>query len=612
MLPVVAGVVGLGLVAQVLAGRVRVPSVLFLLAAGVVVGPAGLGLLRPATLGTEALSTVVGVAVALIVFEAGFSLDLEEVRLARTTILRLITVGAVVTFLGTTAVVALVLDVQWGVAALVGALLVATGPTVVGPILEVVHAPERVAAAMETEGLVNDVTAAVAAIAVFETFLAGGEPGVFVGAFLARLVVGLLVGGAVAGGLWYFFHRMEHSPHNAPRDARLLVLAGAVVAYGGAEAVLTESGIVAAASAGVLLGLVDLPYEEHVAAFEDEVTVLALSVTFVLLAALVDLEALVGLGWRGVAVVLLLALLVRPVTVLLSTAGQQFSRGEQAFMSLVAPRGIIPASVATLFALRLRETDPAAATVLVGTVFLVIVSTVAVEGGGARHLAEFLGVARQRVVVVGGGRLGLALAERYTDQGERVELVETDPETIETARREGFTVHAGDGTDPEVLAAAGASDARRVVAVADDDEVNLRVAELTHERFGEIPVVARVNDPHAADRFADLGVRTLAGSQVGLWAIDRHVGHGTPDWLVAFMRDGEIQTVTVRAPTLVGETVGTLERDLPRQCMVGALARDGDARLPAADERLAFGDRLTFLGRREAVEAAVARCRPPE
>ncbi|MFB6172666.1 MAG: cation:proton antiporter [Haloarculaceae archaeon] len=612
LLPAVAVVVGLGLVAQVVAGRVQVPSVLFLLVAGVVVGPAGLGLLRPTTLGTEALSTVVGVAVALIVFEAGFGLDREEIRLARTAIFRLTTVGALFTFLATTAVVALVLDVQWGVAALVGALLVATGPTVIGPILAVVHVPERVAAAMETEGLVDDVTAAVAAVAVFEALVVSGDPSVLVGAFLARLAAGLLVGGAVAGALWYLFHRVEHSPYNAPRDARLLVLAGAVVAYGGAEALLAESGIVAAASAGVLLGVADLPYEEHVAAFKDEVTVLALSVTFVLLAALVDVDALLALGWRGVAVVLALALVVRPAAVLLSTAGLGFTWNERAFVSLVAPRGIVPASVATLFALRLRQTDPAAATVLVGTVFLVIVATVAVEGGGARHLAAALGVTRQRVVVVGGGRLGLALAGRYTDQGERVELVENDPDTIEAGRREGFAVHAGDGTDPDVLAAAGAGDARRIVAVADDDEVNLRVAELARERFGDVPVVARVNDPLNDDRFEERGVRTLAGAQVGLWAIDRHVGHQTPDWLVAFMRDGEIQTVTVRAPSLAGETVGALERDLPRQCIVGALARDGDVRLPPPDERVALGDHLTFLGRREAVETAVGRCRPPD
>ena len=182
LLSLVAIILGLGVVAQVLADRLEIPSVLFLILAGIGVGPEGLDLIGLESFGgVETLSAIVGLSVAIIVFEGAFHLKLSKLRQTPHAAFRLGTLGTGLSLVGTAVVVRFALDVSWGLSFLVGSLLIATGPTVLTPILEVVPVRDRVAAALETEGIVNDVTAAILAVAVFEAVLhPGDELGVLV------------------------------------------------------------------------------------------------------------------------------------------------------------------------------------------------------------------------------------------------------------------------------------------------------------------------------------------------------------------------------------------------------------------------------------------------
>ena len=168
---IVAVIVALGVGSQVVSDRYRVPSVLFLILAGIAVGPKGIGLVTQDAFG-DALSTIVGLSVAIIVFEGAFHLHIEKLREAPSAALRLVTVGALISFIGTAIAVRFLLGAEWGIALVVGALLVATGPTVITPILAVVPVRDRVAAALETEGIVNDVTAAILAAVIFKLLAA--------------------------------------------------------------------------------------------------------------------------------------------------------------------------------------------------------------------------------------------------------------------------------------------------------------------------------------------------------------------------------------------------------------------------------------------------------
>ncbi len=613
LIPLVAAILGLGVAAQVLADRLEIPSVLFLILAGIAVGPEGLNLVGLSSFGgPEPLSAIVGLSVAVIIFEGAFHLKLSKLRQTPREAFRLITLGAAVTFLGTAVAVRFALGASWELSLLIGSLLIATGPTVITPILEVVNVRDRVAAALETEGIVNDVTAAILAVVIFEVVVRmDSELPLVIQSFVSRLGIGLLVGVLSAGVLWYLLDHVNLSPSNAVRNSRLIVLVGAIMTYGIAEGFASEAGIAAVATAGVLLGNLDLPYEEEIEAFKGDITLIVLSFVFISLATLLSFEDLLSLGLGGLLVVTAVVALIRPVAVLLSTYGDRFSFREQVFMSVAGPRGIIPASVATLFALDLRSSNPEAATLLVGTVFLVILTTVVLEGGFARHIAQALKVLPMRVIIVGAGRVGRGLAERLEDRGENVILIERDQQQVERARNAGFTVHHGDGTDVNVLESVGAENAKIVAAATGDDDSNLLVAQLVNSNFDVETVIARVNTPGNASAFEELGVRAIAADQSIAQSMDNAIERpALSEWMSELGRSGDVQEIEVTADRLVGKTIGELDGDLPDGVLIALVSREGDSQIPESDWRVDRGDHLTFVGRREAVREAIEQCHP--
>ncbi|GAB7093970.1 cation:proton antiporter [Halolamina litorea] len=616
LIAVVAGIIGVGVVAQVLSDRFQVPSVVFLIAAGILLGPEGTNLLNPEGFGT-ALPAIVGLSVAIIVFEGAFHLRIEQLREAPQTVFRLVTLGALIALVGTAAAVNFFLGAGWPVSFLIGSLLVATGPTVIAPILEVVPVRDRVGVALDTEGIVNDVTAAITAVVIFNIITTDASgAGALVRQFAQRLGYGLLVGIAVAAVMYYALQYVDLSPGNAPRNARLLVLAGALVAYAAANYLASESGVAAVAVAGVLLGNADVPYEEDIAAFKGDVTLVVLSFVFIMLAALLEFSVLINLGIGGLAVVAVVALVLRPLLVFVSSVGDRYTREERLFMSFVGPRGIIPASVATLFAIELRSPEvgmPGAADLLVGTVFLTILLTVVFEAGLARRIAEKLNVIPMRVIIVGGGDVGRELATRLEDRGEDVVIVEKNQDRIQGARDAGFTVHAGDGTETDVLRSAGADNAKFVIAATGDDDANLLISQLSQSKFDPKEVITRTNNPENVDAFEELGVTTISSAMATAQAMDNHIERpALANWMRGIGESGDVQEIEVTADVLVGRTVRDIGPDLPGGCLIGLVCRDGDSFVPEADFTLERGDRITFIGPKEAVREAMAWAHPEE
>jgi NhaP-type Na+/H+ or K+/H+ antiporter len=617
LIPLVAGIIGLGVLAQVLAARLRVPSIIFYLVVGVIIGQPGLKIIGDGTFG-GALSAIVGLAVAIIVFEGAYHLRFDRLREAPAATFRLVTVGAAIALVGTAIAVKFAFNsaaVSWNLAFLIGALLVATGPTVITPILDVVPVRDRVAAALETEGIVNDVTAAIIAVVIFETVNPAASSEGLLRAFALRLGTGLLVGLLVAGIVYYLLQYVDLSPGDAPRNSRLLVLAGALIAYAGANTIATEAGVAAAATAGMALGNVDHPYEEDIEEFKGDITLLVLSFVFIALAAQLELASLIDVGLAGIIVVLAVALVIRPLLVFVSAVGDRFTTNEKLFVSFVGPRGIIPASVATLFAVELNaaaeevtgaqaELLGTQADILLGTVFLVIFATALFEGGLARFIAEKLDVIPMRVIIVGGGQVGRALAARLEDRGENVVIIEQDEESVERARNEGYAVEIGDGTDTDMLRSAGADNAKTVVAATGDDDANLLVSQLASSKFGVERVIARANNPDNVEAFEDLGVRTISSAMATAWAIDNQIERpAIAHWMTDVGRSGDVQEVEVKNPELIGKPISEVGPMLPDACLIALVSGElhENAEVPTADYVLEEGDMVTLLGRRESV-----------
>ncbi|MDB2261184.1 MULTISPECIES: cation:proton antiporter [Halorubrum] len=620
LIPLVAGIIGLGVLAQILAARLRVPSIIFFLLVGVTIGRPGLGIVTSESFG-DSLPAIVGLAVAIIVFEGAFHLEFERIRQAPRAAVRLVTVGAGIALVGTAVAVRVLEGLPWELSFVIGALLVATGPTVISPILEVVPVRDQVAAVLETEGIVNDVTAAITAVVLFETVnpTVAGE-GLIQG-FALRLGEGLLVGLIVAGILYYLLRYVDLSPGAAPRNARLLALAGALAAYAGANQLASEAGVAAAATAGLALGNVDIPYKEEITDFKGDITLLVLAFVFIALAAQLPPAAIFDVGLAGLGVVVVVAVVIRPLLVFVSTVGDRFTLSERLFISAIGPRGIIPASVATLFATELRAAatelnDPALAQqadLLIGTVFLVIFVTALVQGGLARYIAQYLNVIPMRVIIVGGGQVGRALAERLEDRGENVVIIEEDEATVESLRNDGFAAVIGDGTDTEVLRKSGAENAKILVAATGDDDTNLLVAQLSKTNFGVEKILAKANNSDNVDAFEDLGVSTISAAMSAAWAIDNQIER--PDlahWMTDIGETGDVQQIEVTNEELIGKAVREVGPMLPDGCLIAVLS-DGDSEsvaVPSADTVVNRGDHVTLLGRREAVREGMELVQP--
>ncbi len=584
--------VGLGIFAQLLAHRYRLPALVLLLAFGVLFGPSGLGVLRPAALG-DGLFLLVKLAVAIVLFEGALALRLEDVRGALFEVRRLVTLGAAVTWAGATLAAWGLGGLSPALALLFGSLVVVTGPTVVQPILKRLLVPRRLKAVLEAEAILIDPIGAILAVAVYEAILpGGGSPGQAALAYLARLAVG-----AVAG---VFFGLLVSWLLRQPRWValelkNLVALAGVLLAFGLSDAILTESGIMAAVVMGLVVQRRAIPEENRLRRFKEQLTLLAISLLFVLLAADLPLATLRAVLLPGGLVALSLVLVVRPLSVGVSLAGSNLPLKERFFVATMAPRGIVAASVASLFALTLPQEGAR----LLALVFLTIFLTVTLAGFGAPLLARLLKLAEaagRRVVIVGAGGVGRTVARILSDHRRPVGLIDRNPQHVRTARRHKLFAVLGDALDEDVLEAAGADEAGTLLAVTPNPEVNLLVAQIGREVFG----IARVH-PALEEAGAALALARQAGAEP---AFGR--GVDLEDWDHALARRRARLLEWVVPEGFPERPVGAL--DLPEDLLPLVRLKGEQAEVVHAGQTWAPGERVYWASRipEEAAQKALA------
>jgi NhaP-type Na+/H+ or K+/H+ antiporter len=477
-------IVVLGISAQWLAWRLRLPSILVLLSFGFLAGPVA-GILDPrAVLGPGLIQPLVSLSVAIILFEGGLSLRIADLRHIGAVVRNLISTGALVTW-GLAALAARLFltgegpDGRLGVqvALLLGAILVVTGPTVIIPLLRHVRPRGRLEPILRWEGIVIDPIGATLAVLVFEAITASFAPGAAVWNFLVTMLMGGICGLTGAALLWFLLRRFL-VPDFLQNTATLALVVGVFTM---ASSMWDESGIFAVTVMGIALANQRSVAVRQIVEFKENLQVLLISILFIVLAAGLEIEHLSRIDPGTILFLAALILVVRPAAVLISTFRSGLGKRERIFLAMMAPRGIVAAAVASVFALRLESHDPpiADAALLLPYTFAVIVVTVAFYGLGAPLVARWLRLSEsnpQGCVIIGAHAWARAMAAALRDAGCRVLLVDTNRDNLRAARMERLETFAGNALAAETLEELPLEGMGRLLALTPNDEVNALVA----------------------------------------------------------------------------------------------------------------------------------------
>ena len=481
-----------GISAQVIGEYLKVPSIIFLLLFGIGLGPDGISLVHPQELGVG-LEVLVSLSVALILFEGGLSLELKELDRVSNSLRNLVTTGVFVTLLGGGMAAHWLGEFPWSLAFLYASLVVVTGPTVINPLLRQVKVDRKVATLLEGEGVLIDPVGAILAVVVLDIILNGdADPLLIISGLTVRLGTGAAIGG-LGGALLGLF--LKQTDFLSEELRNLVVLASLWGLYGIAQQIQGESGLMAVVVAGIVVRALSVPDERLLRRFKGQLTILAVSVLFILLAADLSIASVFALGRGALLTVAVLMVVVRPLNIAICTASSDLNWRQKIFLGWIAPRGIVSASVASLFAILLTERGISGGDAIKALVFLTIIITVLTQGLTAGLLARLLGLTGHKdvggAVIVGCNPLSLLIARLFKDSGESVTLIDTNAEACEQAEQENLPVFVNSALDVEVLEEAGIGSAMTLLAITNNGDVNTVVAQKAQEEF-QLPRIVSV------------------------------------------------------------------------------------------------------------------------
>ncbi len=593
-------VLATGVVAQVLSEKSRVPSIVFLLTAGIILGPEIAGILYPDQFGVG-LEVIVTLSVIIVVFEGGINLDLHYLKVVSKSIMRLISLGVFITFLFSAIVAYYLVAISWQMALLFGAIIAATGPTVITPLMKQVKVRRRVSTLLEAEGVLNDPISVILAAVVFMAIISPNAPLEQVLLwFSSRAGVGILTG-IICGAITAF--ALKKTTSVTKRYAHIFTITMALVTFAVSELIIPESGILAVAIAAITIGNSEIPHKESIKEFKGDLALIVLSVIFILLAAMLRFEGILSIGLGGVLTALALMLIIRPAVVFISTQGSTLTQNEKIFVSGIGPRGVVPASMAMYFAIKLGKLGVSGSEAIIGLVFITIVLTILIQGTYARYLAKKLEVIPMGILIVGAGGVGRLLAERLEKRGEDVTLIDTKEENCQRAMQLGIKAIVGDGGDANILKKAGIERAKFLVAATDKDDTNLLVCQVSKSRFGVENLVARANNPENLQAFDDLGIKAMSPVLSAAVILEDMIERPEIFSLMEIGRGGDIIEVIVSNPKIAGKKISELK--LPKDSLIALIRGEGGCFVPHGDSIVQIGDSVTILGREEAVREVV-------
>ncbi|MBI1345339.1 hypothetical protein GC163_03535 [bacterium] len=511
LIAILAGILVLGVGTQWLAWRIRIPAILLLLAVGCTAGSLT-GFLQPDVIFGDLLTPMVSLSVGLILFEGGLNLKFSELRDCWRSLLGLLTIGVVITWFAAASFGYLLLGLSPGVALVLGAVLTVTGPTVIGPLLRDIRPTGRVGVIAKWEGIVIDPIGATLTLLVFEAVqlqhqaeLGSATITILIG--LTKVsVIGVVVGG-IAAALLVLMIKLFWIPDYLQNAMTLMFVVGA---FACADAWHSEAGLLAVTVMGVILANQSFIDIHRMLEFKESLTVLLISVLFIVLSARVPLSSLASLTWRGPAFAMVMITVVRPISVWFATLGSKLKTAERLFLAWLAPRGIVAAAVSSVFAWRMGEEGAAIAP----ATFLVIFMTVTIYGLTASWVARRLGLSNpnaQGLLIAGATRLTRGIAAELKKAGFTVVLVDTQYHHIRKSRDLGLPAHFANILSELVTTEIDFGGLGRFLAATSNDEINTLAVARFREVFGRDKVYQLPKDHEVSDRFAATWEHRLIG-----------------------------------------------------------------------------------------------------
>ena len=586
----IALVGALGVGAQWLAWRLQLPGIVLMLLAGILVGPV-LGILDPARDIGPLVGPMVSVAVAIILFEGGLTLNFHQLSDAATGVKRLVFVGAPLGWLTSALALHYGAGLGWEAAAVFGGIMIVTGPTVIAPLLRQAKLGRRPAALLQWEAIVNDPIGALAAVLAFEVVVVLNTTETLshaAQALVLGIVVATVLGAAAGYGIAKAFKQGL-----VPEYMKVPVLFVVLIAiFAASDTVLHESGLLAVTIMGVVIANAELPSYVELRRFKEHATVLLVSGVFILLAASLDFSTLAQLNWRAALFVGVVVLLARPLTVLISLLGTDLPWQERALIAFTGPRGVVLVAVAGLFGERLAALGVTDGALVAPLAFALVAVTVVLHGFTLTPVARLLGLAGAAtpgVLLVGGSRFSSALAECLDKAGLPVLIADPNRGHLRAARQAGLNTFYGDVLSEAAEHNLELAQYGRIIALSDNDAYNTLITTDLGPEFGRDNVfqIAREKDGNSRHALpSTLGGRSFAQ---GL----------TYDVLEAKVRSGQ----EMRLTRLSAEyPVEQWQEDVPEAQLLLAIDPKGSPRLPRVDKPLPLAAewQLIWLGAKEA------------
>ncbi len=485
----IALVLGLGMFAQWVAWRLKQPSIIFLLIFGLIVGPIS-ALLNDGTafldvehfLG-ELLFPVVSASVGVILFEGGLSLRFRDLEGTGGVVSRLVSVGVGVTWVISGVAAHYLLGLGWEMSLLLGATLVVTGPTVIIPLLKQIRPQGRVGSILRWEGIVIDPVGAILAVLVFEEIIAGPQWFALAWALFVTIAVGLGIGWIAAQAMVEIYRR-----YWVPDSLQNPVTLGFVLAaFAFSNSIQPESGLLTVTVMGIAMANQRRFDISHIVEFKEELQILLLSSLFILLSARMQPDDLLQLGLPTFWFVVIIIFIERPFAAWLSTIGSDLNWRERIFIGWMAPRGIVAASVASIFAIELADRGVEGANVLLPVTFAVIIGTVAFYSLTSGIVAIRLGLSEknpQGLLVVGGSAWIRDMAQQVKDAGYRVILSDTNQNHVDLAQKADIEIYHGNILSEVAQDEINFGGIGRLLALTPNSEVNALSNEHYQNTFG--------------------------------------------------------------------------------------------------------------------------------